>query len=381
MSVSREQAKEVAGRAREHHQKQEQQPKGNGQAQPLDINALCLSPAEWEAREIPPDDMLLGPFSVSTRTELAADTGLGKTMFGVALAHAMATGSDFLHWRAVRHARVLFIDGEMPQGLLKARLRVARSWFGLAEPLGRDRLCVLSAADLEDMPPIDTSEGARWVFDLIDKLGRFDHVTFDNRASLAAGDLAGDDASTTAIKLLQRQITRLGTGQLWLHHTGLDGSRGYGRKAREWEMDTVGIGERLNDRQDADVAMKLRFTKARRRTPDTRADYEPVELELSGNRWSCSHTPGDKIPSRKLGSNQRAILDAAIKLLAGSDLKPPPGHPAGNNTVIRTKTLEDETRSVLACEPKRFTGRFHEALNGLTSAHHLSLYGEYVWRA
>jgi hypothetical protein len=157
-------------------------------------------------------------------------------MLGLGLVHAKALGRDFLHWKAARRARCLFIDGEMPQGLTEARLELARSWFELEELLGREWLCVLSRADLGDMPPLDTPEGARFVLDLFDQLGRFDHVTFDNRACLAIGDLVGEDASTTALKTLQRQITKLRTGQLWLHHTGYDGTRGYGRKAREWEM-------------------------------------------------------------------------------------------------------------------------------------------------
>jgi hypothetical protein len=94
----------------------------------------------------------------------------------------------------------------------------------------------LSRADIEDMPPLKTSGGARLVLDLFDRLGRFDHVTFDIRACLAVGDLAGEVASTTALKTLQREITKLNTRQLWLHHTGHDGSRGYGRKPREWEL-------------------------------------------------------------------------------------------------------------------------------------------------
>jgi hypothetical protein len=211
------------------------------------------------------------------------------------------------------------------------------------------------------------------------KLGRFDHAILDNRASLAAGDLAGDDASTTALKLLQRQITKLNTGQTWLHHTGLDGTRGYGRKAREWELDTVAIGERLDDRPDADVAMRLTFKKARRRTPETRADYEPVEIELSGGKWTWKQTAADKTPRSKLGTNQTTVLEAATKLLSASDMKAPPGHPAGTRTVITKEALEVETRKLLACEPKRFLGRFNEAFNGLTGAHRLSLYDSIVW--
>jgi hypothetical protein len=358
----------------------EDRAKPNGAAAPaLDLSELCLSPAEWEAREIEPEDSLLGPFSTTTRTEISADTGLGKTMLGLALAHAMAIGSCFLHWTSVRPGRVLFVDGEMPQGLIKARLKIARAWFGSDEPLGRDKLCVLSAADFEDMQPLDTAEGARWLLDMMDKLGRFDHVTLDNRASLAGGDLAGDDASTTALKLLQRQITKLNAGQTWLHHTGLQLDRGYGRKSREWELDSVAVGERLEDLSGSDVAMRLSFKKSRRRTPENRADYAPIEIELREGQWfwHSSEVPPGKL--KPLGSNQQAVFDAATKLLAGSTTKAPHGHVAGHRTVITADALKLETSKIMACAPKHLSSRFNEALNGLTSVRRLEHYDGLVW--
>ena len=143
-------------------------------------------------------------------------------------------------------------------------------------------MCVLSKLDVDDqMPPLDTPEGERWLMALIEQLGRFDAAIFDNRTSLTTGD----DTSCSAVKHLQREITKLCTGQLWLHHTGYDASRGYGRKSREWELDTVGVGERIEGRPDADVAMRLSFKKARRRTPENRADYDPIEVELVKGQW------------------------------------------------------------------------------------------------
>jgi hypothetical protein len=376
-TTSREQAQAAAARGR---RQREQQGKPNGEAAPLDPTTLCLAPAEWEARDIPPEDTLLGPFSTTTRTELSADTGLGKTMLGLARAHAIALGRDFLHWQSPRCGRCLYLDGEMPPGLIQTRLKVARAWFGLTEPLGRDRLCLLSKTDVEEhMPPLDTPDGARWLLDFVDKMGRFDDITFDNRTCLAVGDQAGDDASTQAIKHLQRQLTNLQTGQLWLHHTGYDTTRGYGRKAREWELDTTMVGEQLDDRPGADVAIAIRFTKSRRRTPDNRPDYEPFELELRQGQWSWQSTNPDTIPVQKLGRNQKIVRDAALKLLAASDRKAPPNHVAGHATVISLESLQDETRKNLVCDARHFASRFAEAINGLTNAHQLCHYDGLVW--
>ena len=62
---------------------------------------IPLTPAQWLTRELAPPDFLLGElFSTTARIQLSADTGLGKSMFGLALALAMTLGRDFLHWKA-----------------------------------------------------------------------------------------------------------------------------------------------------------------------------------------------------------------------------------------------------------------------------------------
>src|SRR6266481_1717227 len=47
--------------------------------------------------------------------------GLGKTMFGFGLAGSLASGREFLCWKATRPARTLFIEGEMPAKQLQER--------------------------------------------------------------------------------------------------------------------------------------------------------------------------------------------------------------------------------------------------------------------
>src|SRR5438067_12077419 len=78
---------------------------------------------EWLNRELPPPDRLMGEWMTTTcRILLNADTGLGKTNLCMAIAGAMAAAQDFLHWRARRQARVLYLDGEMSRRLLKRRV-------------------------------------------------------------------------------------------------------------------------------------------------------------------------------------------------------------------------------------------------------------------
>jgi hypothetical protein len=78
---------------------------GKNKSAPPDPSDLCTTPAQWAMRTIPAQDRLLGDlFSTTTRAQLSADTGVGKTMIGVAWSFAMRLGIDFLHWPAYRQA-------------------------------------------------------------------------------------------------------------------------------------------------------------------------------------------------------------------------------------------------------------------------------------
>jgi hypothetical protein len=94
-------------------------------------------------------------------------------------------------------------------------------------------------------------------------------------------------SSESARKTLdwQKSLTRRHVGQLWIHHTGHDESKGYGTKTREWQMDTV-IALESVERPETDVSFQLTFKKARERTPETRTDFVDVRVALVNNRWT-----------------------------------------------------------------------------------------------
>ena len=102
-----------------------------------------------------------------------------------------------------------------------------------------------------------------------------------------------------------RSLTKRQIGQLWFHHTGHDETRSYGSKAKEWQMDTVIVMEGTKA-EDADVAFTLKFTKARMRTPDNKADFEDVTLMLTGTTWD--HRVGRVDNSDRLTRNQKTFL-------------------------------------------------------------------------
>ena len=274
-----------------------------------------MSFKSWIDRDIPPLDRLLGDMlSTTTRMMLVAPTGLGKTNIALAMAVAVALGRDFLHWRgAGRPRRVLYVDGEMSQRLMKQRIIDAARRAGMGEELSAEDLATLEAnlfilnyADFPDLAPLNTAPGQQFIDEVIEQLGGVDLAVFDNIQALTGGDQL-DPAEWQPVLPWAKQLTNRQIGQLWIHHTGHDESHAYGPKTREWQFDTIAMLERV-ERPAADICFKIHFRiKARERTPDNRSDFEEAIITLADDTWSSEH--GGQSPGK------RAAPDRVFELL------------------------------------------------------------------
>ena len=276
---------------------------------------------------MPPPDRLLGDLLTTTsRMFLVGRTGLGKTMLGFAIACGIATGEGFLHWRSGRPARVLYIDGEMPGELIKARSIDALRRTGMPPPPGN---LLIYSRDPEDdfakrfpmlgmMPPLNTEAGHNFVLALIAALGGVDVVIFDNVMSLIAGDHREEIPWNDTLPLVGKLTTRR-IGQIWLDHTGHNTERQYGSSTKAWRFDAVGVMTPLPDDQRGrhGIAFTLSFEhpgKARRRTPDNWADFETCIIRLKDDRWTSEPTEPVTMTRKPLSPVgelfHRALLDA-----------------------------------------------------------------------
>jgi AAA domain len=281
---------------------------GNGHKRPPPnaeyvIDKLSLQ--GWITRIVEPPVFLMGALvSTTSRVELVAPTGLGKTNFALALAAAIAAGRDFLHWKGTgKPARVLYIDGEMPERLMQTRIKDAVSRLD-AMP---ETLFILSREDFPEMPPLNTEQGQQYINDVIEIIGGVDVAFFDNIQALCVGTMKEEDSWQPVLPWI-RDLTRRKIGQIWIHHTGLNETHGYGTSTREWQLDTVILLERVQ-RANADIGFKLSFGKARERTPYNRTDFEPAVITLVDDTWTSER--GGDIQS---GRSRRAP-DRALELL------------------------------------------------------------------
>jgi hypothetical protein len=246
------------------------------------IDIDLLRGTNWLAREIPEPGFLLGGLlSTTSRLLLIGPTGLGKTNLLVALGMAIADGRDFLHWRGNgRPRRVLYLDGEMSRRLARKRLVDAAQRHGGMPPT----FWFLNREDYPDLDPLNTEAGQRFIDGIVEAIGGIDLIIFDNVQALLTGNMQEEEPWQQALSWI-RDLTRRDIGQIWAHHTGHDESRGYGTKTREWQLDTVLLMETV-EHPEADIAFKVKFTKARERTPENRSDFEEAVIILAADRWS-----------------------------------------------------------------------------------------------
>jgi hypothetical protein len=261
----------------------------------------------WLSRKLPPRDYLLGNVLCSTsRWLLWGDTGIGKTLFALALGAAVSAGRPFLNWEGRRPARVMYLDGEMPAETFKERMALVAQLYGDDLTLYGYNRDVLKDGE---MPPLNTPDGEKWLWNEIDLI-KPDLIEFDSIMCLLAGAMS-EEESWTPVKALLRAISSRRIAQIWLHHTGHDTTKGFGTKTREWEMDTViALGEAVDD------AVSMEFKKARLRNPETREQFKRLTIECTEAGWSVSGAGAAKPAARQgeLGMMRDAVLHAYDRL-------------------------------------------------------------------
>jgi hypothetical protein len=284
-------------------------------SKPSSKTKLTLPPLtveQWKARELAPPDRLLGSLLTTTsRALLIAATALGKTNFGMQMGYNTSLGRDFLHWKGYRPCRTLYVDGEIPQRLLRDRTIDCERRVGETSKT----FFALSHEDVieQGFGPLNTPQGQAFFDRFINELGGVDLIFFDSIMCLMTGEMKEEEPWGKALPWI-RSLTTRKIGQIWIHHTGHDESKGYGTKTREWQMDLVGQMTRL-DHPETDVCFTIDFTKARERTPDTRADFRTVKAMLLRDQWICDGASIAK--PMPISDTAQRFLDALHNVHAG----------------------------------------------------------------
>jgi RecA-family ATPase len=251
---------------------------------------------------VPPREMLLDPILPErSLAMLYAPRGVGKTLLGLSIGLAVASGTPLLRWAAPRKRRVLYVDGEMPLVSLQERLRMLSVGFGSEIP--NDGFQVLAADHTESGISLGAEEGQNLLDPL---LGRVDLLILDNLSTLCT---TGSESASDAWVPMQNWMLKLwrqGVAVLMIHHAGTNG-RQRGTSRREDALDTVIALRRPEDASadktariwDAATAQEIAVLRGRE------SDVNSVSFSPDGSRRMDSPE----------GEKYLEIYDALSKLL------------------------------------------------------------------
>jgi putative DNA primase/helicase len=203
----------------------------------------CVTAQDLLDLKIAPREMLLAPvLPTQGLAMLYSKRGLGKTYMSLSIAYAVASGDEFLGWRAPRPRPVLFVDGELPAATLRDRLAaVTKSMMKTAAP-GMLRLIT---PDLQAgaIPDLATREGQALVENA---LGDAEFVILDNLSALCVSGKENEGESWLPVQRWALRLRQRGVSVLFVHHAGKGGAQ-RGTSRREDLLDVV-----INLRHPAD---------------------------------------------------------------------------------------------------------------------------------
>ena len=273
--------------------------------------------------EFPPIEPLLGPITTQQLVMLYAPPGVGKTMFALAIAHALADCQSFLGWTAARAARVLYVDGEMAGEEMQGRLTLA----GL-ETLYVANLANWAAAN--GYGPINLAESAgqdvvRVWAEMVDA----DVVVLDNLMSLAWVDglSMNSDEFWQPVRRFAMELRAVGRTVIVVDHTNAAGEI-FGTKTKLWHanlgMKLVPMaGEDDSDGLDLSVPrarFRLCFSKVRGTgNSGQKVGHETAEKVVTvgrvGHPWDYQIGKAEqKKQAREMKANGLSIRDIAEEL-------------------------------------------------------------------
>ena len=112
------------------------------------------------AREFPPREWLLEPAIPSQGLAmLYGPRGMGKTLVGMGIAYAVASGGEFLKFKAAKARKVLYVDGEMPAVAMQERCAALVEMNTLEPPSPNFLRFITPVVQDTLIPDLATAEG------------------------------------------------------------------------------------------------------------------------------------------------------------------------------------------------------------------------------
>ncbi len=219
-----------------------------------------------------------------------AASGIGKTLFSLNLAYAIAQGGSFLKYKCPKPRKILYIDGEMPYTQLHSRfMKIVEQQGELDNP---DNFHLLNHEKCQPfrLPKICDLEGQQFYTDLIENLG-IEVLFIDNLSMLSAID-ENKAAEWKPIQDWFLDLRSRGIAVVVIHHAGKD-KTGYRGTSRMLDCVDTAISLQscyLNDldsERNKSTKFKISYEKGRTLSGEEKTGFEAA-LTINGWEYTSS---------------------------------------------------------------------------------------------
>ena len=226
------------------------------------FKAMCIH--QLANHKFKPREPILSPWLNSQDLCMVyAARGIGKTHFAISVAYAVATGTDFLKWKADKPRKVLYLDGELPGVVLQQRLAMhcpstkpKEGYFKAWTPdlMGLDE-------DSPPMPDLSTADGQKVINAQIEADTAF--IVIDNLSAWCRTGRENEGESWLPMSTWLSYLRRRGIAVLLVHHAGKNGAqRGTSKKEDLLDI-SIALDRPKEYSPEQGAAFTAEFTKAR----------------------------------------------------------------------------------------------------------------------
>jgi hypothetical protein len=224
-----------------------------------------------------------------------AAAGVGKSMFALSAALAIAGGGTFLGWKSDEKKtasgwRVLYVDGEMHIGDIQERARLLLDTIpGLNREMVGENLSFLARQHQEPLavfPSITEPVGMTFMRERVTK-GPFDLVILDNFSTLGEVEDENAASSFNAIQQFLLNLKVQGVATMLVHHANKTGEDFRGSSKLAATFETIIMLERLKEETEHGAAQfRVRWDKVRAGGPSRKVQDIVAKLIITEQQFN-----------------------------------------------------------------------------------------------
>ena len=252
-----------------------------------------LSVRELNAMKFKKPDHLLAPWFIAGESVMVfSPPGVGKSLFAMSTAIAVAGAGSFLGWKAHEGRKVLLIDGEMPLSVLRDRTQMLAP--GII-PSGvdqgwQDRLDIMPRMHPDGCSEFVNLCDQDWRDMLSEKAVRekYDLIILDNLSVLA--DVVDENSAGRMHSIVEflLELKRAGVAIMLIHHAGKNERATTARGSSKLNTSFENIISLQHQGSGVPLGCEFKLTWTKRRNVARAEDAHPIAVKLIDGQWDHS---------------------------------------------------------------------------------------------